>query len=177
MEDNNFEETLNQLELINLKLDVASLETAKYIGDFEKIKEIIGEDENPENSEKESQSENEVKNDDNMEVDNSELDQINEDKEFKEFKKFENKEFIKRYKSHSNFTEESINNTSFNIKLNPRVKIPEDEPTIYIKPDPRIEITEDGDIKNIFDVEINLKKAIENLNNQESENNSKAEEE
>lgn len=148
MEDNNFEETLNQLELINLKLDVASLETAKYIGDFEKIKEIIGEDENPENSQKESQSENEVKDDSNMEVDNSELDQPNEDKEFK-----------KVYKSHSNFTEESINNASSY------------EPTICIKPDPKIEITEDVDIKHIFDVEINLPTTIDNLNNLEAENN------
>ena len=117
------EEALNELEIINLKLDLSNLQTEQYIKDFEKIKEIIGEDENPEDNEKESQSENKSKEDDiindNMEVDNSELDQINEDKEFK-----------KIYKSHSNFTEESINNTSSN--------------------EPKIEISETGDIKHIF---------------------------
>jgi hypothetical protein len=150
MESNKIEEALNELEIINLKLDLSNLQTEQYIKDFEKIKEIIGEDENPEDNEKESQSENKSKEDDiindNMEVDNSELDQINEDKEFK-----------KIYKSHSNFTEESINNTSSN--------------------EPKIEISETGDIKHIFDVEINLKKAIDNLNNQEAENNLKPKEE
>lgn len=156
MEKENLEK---ELELIDLKLDLASLETTKYIHDFEKIKEIIGEDENSEENinEKESETENKNKEDDNMEVDNFELDQINENKEFK-----------KIYKSHSNFTEESINNTFTN------------EPIINIKPDPKVEISTTGDIKNIFDAEIkieNLQEAVNHLNNIGVEYNLKSKEE
>ena len=69
MESNNFDEILNQLELINSKLDDATLETNKYINDFDKLKEIIDEKlPNPEDNgdEKQPRTEDDV---DNMEVD------------------------------------------------------------------------------------------------------------
>jgi hypothetical protein len=72
MESNNFDEILNQLELINSKLDDATLETNKYINDFDKLKEIIDEKlPNTEDNgdEKQLKTENNVNND-KMEIDN-----------------------------------------------------------------------------------------------------------
>jgi hypothetical protein len=147
MENNNFDEILNQLELINSKLDDVTLDTNKYINDFDKLKEIINEKLPNTEDEKLPNTEDEI-------LSNTE-DEILSNTEDKEFKKI--------YKSHSNFTEESINNASSY------------EPAIYIKPNPRVEISETGDITHIFDVEINLQKAIDNLNNKEVEYNLKNE--
>tara|TARA_E500000178_G_scaffold329703_1_gene360891 strand:+ start:436 stop:870 length:435 start_codon:yes stop_codon:yes gene_type:complete len=137
MEKENLEK---ELELINLKLDLASLETTKYIHDFEKIKEIIGGDENSEENinEKESRSDNNGEDEKQPHLGDIINEENNDTMEVDDFKTV--------YKRISNFENIEQDTEILNKKVNELDK--------HVKLNQERVITPDSDFKTVIHTEL-----------------------